>query len=364
MDEGGVSQLLTTLHEELSKDSILVQVLTLFGQGEGFDPRWCQSVITAKVDIQHLRKHRMILKGLYCIFTPYIICRAIDIIQHLKPDIIVTNMWGSDILSLFIPHRQNYRLIIIQHDTVKLSHLLKILKTKALQKADSIVAISESVKDFLVDYFKAPNNKIEVIYNGINLESFLGCAKNNIDNNFVFGTVARLDKIKGHIYILEALKKLKLTDGLMPPFTLVGDGPARAELEKYVADNNLPNVKFVGQKVDIKPYLSRMDVFILPSLSEGLGVAIIEAMAAGKCVIASSIDGIKELVSNNKNGFLIEPRNSEEIYSKIKWCLKNKKEVLTMGQMARQYIIDNADKFDISKVALRYKYLFDRLMAD
>ena len=153
-------------------------------------------------------------------------------------------------------------------------------------------------------------------------------------------------------------------DGLSPQYIIVGDGPARAELEKYVIDNQLANVEFVGQKVDIKPYLSQMDIFILPSLSEGLGVAIIEAMAAGKCVIASNIDGIKELVLNNKTGLLIEPRNSDEIYNKIKWCLDNKKEALAIGQIAKQFIMDNTDKFDISKGVLKYKYLFDRLMAD
>lgn len=364
MDEGGVSQVLTMFHKRLSEDIALSRVLTLFGQGERFDSQWCQSVITVTVDIQRLRKYKMILKGLYSIFTPYIICKAIAAIQSFKPDIIVTNMWGSDILSLFIPHRQNYKLVVIQHDTVKLNFLLKALKTKALQKADSVVAISQSVKDFLVGYFKVPNDKIEIIYNGIDLENFLGCTKNNIDNNFVFGTVARLDRIKGHIYILEALKKLKNEDGLSPQYIMIGDGPTRVELEKYVTDNSLSNVEFAGQKVGVKPYLIQMDAFILPSLSEGLGVAIIEAMAAGKCVIASNIDGIKELISNNKNGILIEPRNSEEIYNKIKWCLDNKKEAIAMGQIARQYIIDNTDKFDISKVALKYKYLFDRLMAD
>jgi glycosyltransferase involved in cell wall biosynthesis len=106
-----------------------------------------------------------------------------------------------------------------------------------------------------------------------------------------------------------------------------------------------------------------MDVFIFPSLSEGLGVAIIEAMAAAKCVIATNIDGIKELITNNKTGFLVESQNSDAICEKIKWCLDNSDKTKTIGKAAQKYILDNQDIFDIKNSVLKYETLFKELMA-
>jgi len=363
MNDGGVSRLLKDIQKTLIGDNTNGKILTLFGQGEMFDNFTCDTLTNGDINIQKLRKNSIFLKLVYLLQSPIIVIKFLYYIRNYKPDIIVTNMWGSDIISLLVNKKGCQNIVSIQHDVVKIGPFLRVLKIMALKRADYVIAISQAVKQFLISYFKVPESKIKIIYNGIETKRFLSYTKNNTVKNLVFGTVARLDKIKGHIYTLEGLNLLKKQYGLTPKFIFVGDGAERAELEDYAKSHNLNNVEFVGQQLDISPYLSQIDVFILPSLSEGLGVAIIEAMTAAKCVIATNIDGIKELITDSETGFLVETQNSEVLCDKIKWCLDNHDKTKKIGISAQQYILDNQGTFDIKNSVLKYENLFKGLMA-
>lgn len=288
-----------------------------------------------------------------------------QVITDFSPNLVISNLYLSDILvylAMRVVQNHNIKFISIQHDKVSLNPIIRFLKIRALKHVDGVIAISESAKHFLISYFKVSENKIKVIYNGIEIDKFMGCIKDDTNQNLVFGTVARLDKIKGHIYTLQALDFLKKKYNLTPRFIFVGDGPERTILESYTSSHNLNNVEFVGQQIDVRPYLAQIDVFILPSLSEGLGVSIIEAMTAAKCVIATNIDGIKELITTNETGFLLEPQDSNAICTKMKWCLDNPESVRAMGMSAQRYILDNRDIFDIKNSVLKYETVFKELV--
>jgi len=203
------------------------------------------------------------------------------------------------------------RIISIQHDIVKINPIITYFKIRALKHVEKVIAISYTVKDFLIKYFKVSENKIEIIYNGIDYDKFLAGQKENTNQPLVFGTIARLDKIKGHIHVLEALKILK-QQNITPKYIIVGSGPEENILHTFVKENNLTNVQFIKEVLDVVPLLKEIDVFIFPSLSEGLGIAVIEALIAKKLIIASDIGAMQELIKNNETGLLIDPQNTQE----------------------------------------------------
>jgi len=188
----------------------------------------------------------------------------------------------------------------------------------------------------------------------VDFEKFSSFQKSDNNCDPVFGIIARLDKIKGHIYILEALKKLKNERVKLPEFIFVGDGFERENLENFVRENNLSNVKFVGETLNIGQYLKQMDVFVFPSLSEGLGIAILEALAAKKLIIASNVGGIKELIKDKETGILVEPANINHLYKAIKWVLENKEEAIILRNASFDWVNENRWLFDIKNVSKKY----------
>lgn len=150
-------------------------------------------------------------------------------------------------------------------------------------------------------------------------------------------------------------------DGFLPELILVGDGPERPRLEEYAKENGL-NVLFAGERLDMDEYIKKMDVFVLPSLSEGLGISVIEAMAAGKLVIASNVGGVKELIEDKKSGILVEPGDEQGLYQAMRRVIENKEEAMRMRRESVDRIDKKREVFDMEEVCKRYSEIFEVLI--
>jgi glycosyltransferase involved in cell wall biosynthesis len=118
---------------------------------------------------------------------------------------------------------------------------------------------------------------------------------------------------KGLAYLIEAFRQLRCS-GRPGRLWLVGDGPLRRDLETAVRDAGLAeSVDFLGPRSDVPALLRRMDVVVLPSLWEGLPNAMIEAMAAARCTVATAVDGTPEVVLGGETGLLVPPRDPQAI---------------------------------------------------
>ena len=170
-------------------------------------------------------------------------------------------------------------------------------------------------------------NKVNVVHNGVRVEDFCHRAdgnllksilRNNEEKSLVL-TVARMDKLKGHRYLIEAATMVPKAK-----FLLAGDGPERSELENLSRDFNIRDrVIFLGHRNDIPALLNACDLFVLPSLLEGLSLSVMEAMAASIPVIATDIDGMNEIITNGENGFLVPPADARALAEKINLVLSN-----------------------------------------
>jgi glycosyltransferase involved in cell wall biosynthesis len=179
-------------------------------------------------------------------------------------------------------------------------------------RVDRYVAVSHDTAQQLIRKLHWPSNKVQVIHNSVTYDPIshqsnrARHAQQGGHNRPVALTVARLDEQKGHRYLLEAAAQMPDVQ-----FVLAGDGPLRSSLETQVEALGLADrVNFLGYRTDIRDLLASCDVFVLPSLYEGLPLSILEAMAAGKPVIATQVGGTAEVVLAGETGLLVPPSDS------------------------------------------------------
>lgn len=187
-----------------------------------------------------------------------------------------------------------------------------------------------------------PQDKVQIVYNGIDLEAFKEPAGGGIreelglgDKTALIGTVGRLDWYKAHKYFLEAARKIKL---VMPDshFLIVGGGGERAALERQAEKLGLSScVTFAGHRRDIPAILSGLDIFALSSVSEGFGRVVVEAMAAGKPVVATRVGGIPEIVQDGVTGRLVPPANPVALAGAVVELLRDKSKAAALGAAGR-----------------------------
>jgi glycosyltransferase involved in cell wall biosynthesis len=203
-------------------------------------------------------------------------------------------------------------VVATEHSFVKFHLDASIYAQQRLLAAglDRYLPVSHDLARCLRQTLHFPAHKIQVIHNGILVEPFnsladatLRASLNGNSQRPIVLTAARLDAQKGHRFLLEAAK-------LVPEaqFVLAGDGPARASLEEQAQTLGLRDrVVFLGYRSDIPELLACCDLFVLPSLYEGLPLSVLEAMAAGKPVIASAVGGTDEAVIPGETGLLVPP---------------------------------------------------------
>jgi glycosyltransferase involved in cell wall biosynthesis len=155
--------------------------------------------------------------------------------------------------------------------------------------------------------------------------------------------VGVFEPYKGHTYLLEAIPLVKKKFSNIR-FVLVGDGRTKKELEKLVQSRGLSeDVIFAGYypQDQIIDAVGAFDIFVLPSLHEGLPYAILDAMSLGKPIVATKVGGIPEQINNGVSGILVPPRDSEELANAIIYLLTNEEKAKEMGLKARKKVRDN-----------------------
>ncbi len=223
---------------------------------------------------------------------------------------------------------------------------------------DQAIAISQQVKEHLIKDFRVKEEDIRVIHNGIDLEKFRPNTKRQTPNTRekfglshgpVVGIVARLSAEKGHSYLIQAMKEViaRIPDAQL---LIVGDGKTKKELLDLTRSLNLEkNVFFVPSVLDTVEVLSIMDAFVLPSTKEGLGLSLMEAMAAGLAVIGSEAGGIKTLIQHGYNGLLVKPADSHQLAAAILKLLGDPQQRKYLGENAGNFIKENFSQEKMSE---------------
>ena len=197
--------------------------------------------------------------------------------------------------------------------------------TRFCYKNTRIIACGDVVKDNLVNTYLINTNDITVIRNAVKIKRI----KNqqileNCKKNILIGNVGRLSAEKGQIYFVLAIPDIikKHPNTL---FLIVGDGDERSKLEEVAKNIGVYEyTKFLGYRDDIINIISQLDIVALTSLTEGLPLTPIEAFSQGVPVVATNVGGTSEIVSDGKNGYLIEPKSVPEIADRINKLIENR----------------------------------------
>jgi glycosyltransferase involved in cell wall biosynthesis len=189
-----------------------------------------------------------------------------------------------------------------------------------LSRSARIIAVGPSVGEHLVR-LGTPADRIVVIPNGVDLRRFWPRHEMARNDPPVIAFIARLIVNKGPDTFLTALLQLR-REGVDFKAVFIGDGPLRRKLEQRALPLGSA-VQFLGQQPDVAPHLRQSDLLVRPSLTEGLPLGILEAMASRVCVIASDIDGNRDLVTHGQNGVLVPVDDPTRLADSIRELLRN-----------------------------------------
>jgi glycosyltransferase involved in cell wall biosynthesis len=235
---------------------------------------------------------------------------------------------------------------------------------------DGVAAISSEVAESLARA-RVPRKRIAIISSGVDCARFRPAAAEDRhsararlgipDDAVVLGTLGALEERKGHRYLLEAMAELCREQ--QPPLVclIAGDGSRRAELERDAAAAGIAGaVRFLGRVDDARPVLWAVDIFVFPSLHEGLGVALLEAAACGLPAVASRTGGIQEVIIDGRTGLLVPPENAGAIAAATRRLIATPAERAAMGAAARERALS---EYTMETMARRTLELYRRCLA-
>lgn len=287
-----------------------------------------------------------------------------ECIQEDGIQLLHTHGYKADLYGYVAARRSGKPIVATCHNWLGGSAALGIynhLDRMALKRFQCLAAVSDSVAQRLLAS-GVPATKIRTIANGIDVQTF-ECARPspvlNFDGSKVIGMVARLDLKKGFEYLLRAARELR---GTFPELkvVIVGEGPDRREIEGMIQRFGLQsNVILAGQHSDMPAIYAAMDVFVLPSLNEGLPMTILEAMAASKPVIATRVGAIPKVIQDGETGLLVDPADSDGLRDALVRLLTDSDLCSRLGAAGHDWVSHN---YTSEAMALKYRQMYDDVL--
>lgn len=230
----------------------------------------------------------------------------------------------------------------------------------------AVFAVSEQLKRDLVREVGLPAPRIEVLYNGVDFSRCVLIDRESVRrrlradvNDIVIGSVGRLAPVKNYPLLLRAVQGLTATAGVI--VVLVGDGPERTALMVMAQELGLgERVRFLGHRDDVFELLAAMDIFVLPSISEGMSNTLLEAMVAGVPVVASDIGGNPEIVRDGVDGLLFPTADETALRERLQRLCVDSHLRACLGKAGRERVLEG---FSIEAMIARYERLYQRVYA-
>lgn len=245
----------------------------------------------------------------------------------------------------------------------------KKIKQYQVPKANRLIAKSKGIKKMLID-FGLPKDRIVTILSGIDLDSIPGYSNNGPtgvrlpSDSCIVGTVANVTPVKGLEYFIDALKlimgKKDSVRGMIVGDFSVEEPYYRSLISRIERYDLSDRFIFTGFKSNVFPYISLMDVFVLSSISEALGLVLLEAMAMEKPIVAFRVGGIPEVVKDGESGILIEPNDVQAMADAILYLLSNKEVAYKMGGAGQRIV---REKFSLQREITQLEEVYGELLA-
>jgi len=217
------------------------------------------------------------------------------------------------------------------------------------KNAKKVFVLSSIINDIMQNNFEVNTQIIPSVSSSLKITPELEKLKSKYKDKFIISNIAALvNSHKGQKFIIEAAKLLK--DYKDIKFLIVGEGRDKDEYQKMIKEYNLDNIELVGFKKNVGDYLEISDIFLFPSLNEGLGSILIDAMEFKKPIIATNVGGIPDLIKDNYNGLLISSQNAIAIKEAILKLYNNKNLRETLSHNAKK----ESDKYQMKTLVNKY----------
>jgi len=229
------------------------------------------------------------------------------------------------------------------------SRVFLLLERWLASRTTMLIAVSPQVRDDLVALGVAPPERFAVIRLGIELgERVAGEQNGRVESRrylgiepdrFAVGWIGRMTAVKRTDDVLVAFKRLR-DDGVDAVLCMVGDGPDRPQLEQRAHELGIArDTLFLGYQEDVAPFYAAFDALVLPSSTEGTPVSAIEALAAGRPVVATRVGGVPDVVVEGEDGFLVEPGATDDIAARLAQLARDPKLREQMGRAGRERVL-------------------------
>ncbi|MFH0731635.1 MAG: glycosyltransferase [Candidatus Omnitrophota bacterium] len=342
MDIGGTQRHLLEILQNINRDTFEVSLCCLVRIG-ALEPELKKLKISYKA---------FNIKRIYGISGIKGIVKLISYIKENQFDIVHTLLFSANIAGNIAAKLAKAPLIISGrrdvgiHREGRWQH--RIAYRFAHKLADMVFAVSDDVQEIVHKYEGVEYKKILTICNGIDIKNLKGIMdkvqlrkKLGIEEAFVVGIVASLTWVKGHKLFIEAAR-LVLEEMPNVKFLIVGNGPLKDQLMQQADSLCIKDkIIFLGIRTDVKDLYGLMDVSVNASFSEGMSNAILESMALGTPVVATSVGGNKELIKDSETGFLVGVGDALVMKDKIVYLLKNRSAAQQIAENAKKIVEQN-----------------------
>jgi sugar transferase (PEP-CTERM/EpsH1 system associated) len=296
--------------------------------------------------------------------------RLVGRLRALRPDIVHCRNWATfDAVPAarlagvpVVIHGEHGREVSDPHGCNRRRNLLRKTLGPLVTR---FVTVSRDLNDWLVTVVGIPSAKVLTICNGVDTARFgagdavaaRAALALPLDRP-VIGTVGRLDPVKDQAGLIEAFARVR-RDHPRALLVIAGDGPCRPQLEALVATLGLgSDVRLLGERKDVPQVLQAMDVFVLPSIAEGISNTVLEAMATGLPVVATRVGGNPELVEDGVSGVLVRPGDRETLAAAIAGYLADPALRTAHGDGSRRLAVS---RFGLGTMCAAYADLYTTL---
>lgn len=347
--DGGAEQHIKQLVEHLDQDRFCVDVMQL---GKTVPVEFGR---IGNASVWHMPTGRIF--SMHGIGRMYKLFRFIRSNRH---DCIISFFESSDILAALLSRITRVQCILSsRRDTgFRYSRKLRFAYRYIDSYFTSIIVPSMAVYDSLVNA-GTPAKNIVLVHNGVDIDRFSSIDKNILRKELsiskeciLLGIVARLSKEKDHLTLLQTVYELHQS-GREVSLVVAGQGEMKDLLVREASQLGLgKNIFFLGMRKDIPQILAGVDIFILSSITEGMSNAILEAMAAGKPVVATNVGGNPELVADNETGYLVPAKNSSAMVEMIGRLADDSALRRSMGAAGRRLV---SYKYSTTSMVKKYE---------
>lgn len=358
LDVGGTENQTVELSSRLDRRRFHVTVCALKGEG----------AIASELRDRGIKVVALSGKGKWDVRVPFRLWR---VLRAERPDIIHAFLFLSNIIGRVMGRCLKIPVVIGSYRGVEIwtSRLFIFLDRMTSGWTHTMTCCSYAVRQSVLSRVGGSPEKFVAIHNGIDVARFGGRSSLTradvalSDDVRVIGTVCRLtEPVKGLANLLQAFARLLNEPGMDHcRLLLVGDGPSRSRLEDLAVTLGISKyVVFTGMRRDVEHILPLIDLFVLPSLYEGFGIAIIEAMAAGRPVVATAVGGIPEIVVQGETGLLVPPGDVAALSGAMWWILSRPESAAAYGAAGLRRV---RERFSIEIAVKRHEELYENLFA-